>query len=64
MPITQIRDFIDQCVAEVNRMPDRLANPDDRPIYVRLDLVIGEDNRIISDFNQEMKRVRKRGLFG
>lgn len=62
-PIQQTRDFIDQCVAEIGGLPDRLAKTDERPIHITLELVLDVDRHIQSEFNRELRRLKRRSFF-
>jgi hypothetical protein len=63
-PIQLTRNFIDQCVAEVDRLPERLAETDERPIHITLELVLDVDRHIESEFNRELRRLKRRSFFG
>jgi hypothetical protein len=63
-PIQQTRDFVDQCVVEVDRIPDRLAETNDRPIHISLELVISVDRHIESEYKRELRRLKRRSFFG
>src|SRR6266508_4301875 len=63
MPAKQIRDFIDQHVATLERLPELLAEPGDEPIDLTFVLELDIDRRIIAEYNREFKRLRRRGAF-
>jgi hypothetical protein len=57
-PLREIRDFIDQLVAECDRIPDRLAL--DQPVTIMLTLTLTIDEGALKSFHREMKRARRR----
>jgi hypothetical protein len=57
-PLKEIRDFIDQVVAETDSIPDRLA--DDEPIIIRLNLTLTIDDQAWKYFKRELKRAKRR----
>jgi len=57
-PLRTIRDFIDQLVAEVDSLPERLAL--DKPITITLTLGLTIDEEAHKCFDQEMVRARQR----
>jgi hypothetical protein len=69
-PIAQTRAFIDEYVDEVSRLPDsladpdRLANPNRKPIHITLRPTWDWDERLSSEFDHEMDRLRRQGLLG
>jgi hypothetical protein len=63
-PIQQTRDFIDQYIAEMDRLPDRLAKTKERPIHISLELVLEVDPHIKSEFNRELRRLKRRSFCG
>jgi hypothetical protein len=64
MPINQIRDFIDDYVATMDRMAKRLAGPPpDVPIELTFKLELDIDKRTVDEYNREFKRLRRRGAF-
>jgi hypothetical protein len=63
LPATQIRDFIDEYVASLDRLPELLAQPGDETVTVRITLELDIDQRIIAAYNKEFRRLRRRGAF-
>jgi len=63
MPVTQIRQFIDQYVATAGRLPELLAEAGDEPVKLKLVLEFDIDKRIITEYNKEFRRLRSRGAF-
>jgi hypothetical protein len=63
-PVNQIRAFIDKTVAEVDRIPDLLASPDDTPITITLSLILSIDDRKAVELDREMDYLARKGLFG
>lgn len=57
-PLREIRDFIDQAIAETDTIPDRLAR--DEPIVIRLELILTGDEKAVKHLNREMKRARRK----
>jgi hypothetical protein len=57
-PLRTIRDFIDQLVAEVDSLPERLAL--DLPVTISLTVALTIDEEARKYFDQEMARTRKR----
>lgn len=53
-PLKQIRDFIDQLVAETDTIPERLAR--DEHIDIELTLTLGIDNETSAQLHREMER--------
>lgn len=56
-PLRQIRDFIDQLVAEFDSLPERLTL--DKPITISLTLTLTLDKKALKYFEQEMARVKR-----
>ncbi len=56
-PLREIRDFIDQVIAETDTIPERLER--DEPITVRLTLTLTGDEKAVKRLNREMKRARR-----
>lgn len=56
-PLRQIRDFIDQLVAEFDSLPERLTL--DKPITISLTLTLTLDKKALKYFEQEMARVKQ-----
>jgi hypothetical protein len=63
-PIQQTREFMDHCVEEMERLTDRLAETDERPIHITVELILEVDDRIVSEFNRELRRLKRRSFFG
>jgi hypothetical protein len=67
-PIEQTRAFIDQYVDEVRRLPyrladpDRLADPNRKPLHILIPMTWELDERLSSEFNREMERLGRQGL--
>lgn len=59
-PLNEIHDFIDQFVAETDKVPDRLTGTGDGPITVRLNLTLTYDDNARKHFERELKRARRR----
>jgi TIR domain len=59
-PLREIRDFIDQFVADTDKVPELLSAPGDETITVRLSLVLTSDDTAQKRFEGELKRVRRR----
>lgn len=57
-PLRRIRDFIDQLVAEVDSLPERLAL--DKPITISLTLTLTIDKKALKHFEQEMARAKRK----
>lgn len=57
-PLREIRDFIDQVVAETDNIPDRLTR--DEPITIALTLNLDIDDEAQKHLDREMKRAKKR----
>jgi hypothetical protein len=62
-PIEQIRTFIDRTVAELDRVPELLADPDGEPVTISLALILSIDNHKVSELNRELRHVKRRGIF-
>lgn len=58
IPLEQIRDFIEQVVAEVDNIPELLAL--DKPVNISLTLTLTIDEKALKHFKQEMRRVRRK----
>jgi hypothetical protein len=56
-PLREIRDFIDQAVAEIDVLPDLSAR--DEPITITLELVLTIDDEDTERLNLEMERANK-----
>ena len=56
-PLREIRDFIDQTVAEIDAVPDRLAR--DEPITITLELILTIDDEDKERLNLEMDQANK-----
>jgi hypothetical protein len=63
-PIAKMRAFIDQYAHEAARLPERLANSDEEPIHITMYLTFEGDARLSAEYDREMKRLRRRRLFG
>jgi hypothetical protein len=64
-PIAKMRAFIDEYAHEAARLPERLANSDEHePIHVTMHLTIEGDPRVTKEFDREIKRLRRRRLYG
>ena len=55
--LREIRDFIDQTVAEIDAIPDRLAR--DEPITITLELILTIDDEDKERLNLEMDQANK-----
>jgi len=63
-PIAEIREFMDQIIAAMERLPKQLAEPDDTPITQSFALILTVDDRIAREFGRELKRLRRRKFWG
>lgn len=57
-PLREIRDFVDQFIAEADSLPERLAL--DKPITITLELTLTLDDEALKNFDQELDRARKK----
>ena len=63
-PIENFREFVSRYAAEADRLPERLANPSDRPIDMSFTLVIDIDERTQNEHKREMKRLKRKRFWG
>jgi hypothetical protein len=59
-PAEDIRQFIDQYVAEVEGFPEMLAKSPDEPIMIQMTLSFTLDDRILAEYQKELRRARRR----
>jgi hypothetical protein len=57
-PLKEVRDFIDQVIAETDTIPDRLTC--DEPITIRLMLDLTADQKAAKHLDREVKRARRK----
>jgi len=57
-PVRDLRRFVDQTVAEFDRVPALLREERTAPVEVRQTLTLTMNDQGVSDFIKEMKRIR------
>jgi hypothetical protein len=56
-PISEICEFVDSVVGEIEELPGYLAQPEPEPRKITLSLVLTADQAILDEFSAELKRI-------
>jgi hypothetical protein len=60
VPIDDMRRFIDRFHAEVERIPNRLAAIDERPVVIEMHLEFHADSNVLRRYEKELRRAERR----
>jgi hypothetical protein len=55
-PASDTKRFIEHAIKETDRIPAAIAGPDPTPVNIELSLVLTVDERLMAEFNRELKR--------
>ncbi len=64
VPIVEIREFMDQIITAMERLPEQLAEDGDTPITLTFSLILTIDDKIVREYGRELKRLRRRRFWG
>jgi hypothetical protein len=63
-PIAEIREFMNQIITTMERLPEQLASNEDTPITLTFSLILTIDDKTTREFGRELKRLRRRKFWG
>jgi hypothetical protein len=58
-PIVQFRQFVDELVRELGKLPAHLASESEETLQIQVDLVLRIDPEVLAEFEAEMDRLRR-----
>ena len=64
-PLQKFRDFIDNAVSELDRIPEILEDgKPDKPIVLEFDLHLELDEAVMTEYRRRIKRARRKQRWG